>query len=177
MREYARRDKELAEELEEARQFNDWGLQERLQERRDRLEEHVRRLRGLGGKARSFSGTFDSARTSVTNAINQTLKSDAVRAVLPEAYRHLDRAISRGAFLSYDPETPVSWAFSEHVRNAPLKRANSTSDRKEERPPALPDVDPSRISHVHLPVLPDAQPCASGARAARGEGFGRMPRI
>ena len=112
IQEYERHIRELTEELEEAKEFNDWGRQEKLQYKLDALEEDVLKLRGLHGKSRTFSGTFDNARTSVTNAINRTLNSDAVQKQLPEAYRHLDKAISRGMFMLYDPEKPIDWAVS-----------------------------------------------------------------
>ncbi len=104
--------RELETELSEAMEFNDWGRQEKLQEKVDFAREHLLRLRGLDGQVRAFSGTFDSARTSVTNAINRALNSDAVKKRLPNAYRHLDKALSRGMFMSYDPETPVDWVIS-----------------------------------------------------------------
>jgi len=112
MKEYEQRIRELEEELDEAKEFNDWGRQEKLERKLEDLKQEVLRLRGLCGKTRTFSGTFDNARTSVTNAINRTLRSDAVKKRLPEAYRHLDKAISRGTFMSYDPEKPIAWALS-----------------------------------------------------------------
>lgn len=104
--------RELEAELSEAKEFNNWGEQEKLQEKVDAAREHLLKLRGLDGRVRTFSGTFDSARTSVTNAITRTLNSDAVKNRLPNAYHHLDKALSRGMFMSYDPETPVDWAIS-----------------------------------------------------------------
>ena len=112
IREYEGRLRDLGEELEEAKEFNDWGRQEKLQGKVDFMEGHLLKLRGLHGRTRTFSGTFDNARTSVTNAINRTLRSDAVKAKLPAAYRHLDKAISRGTFTSYDPEKPIDWVLS-----------------------------------------------------------------
>ena len=112
LRECEKHLRELEEEVEEAKEFRDWGRQEKLQGKVDSLKEHILKLRGLGGRDRTFSSTFDSARTSVTNAINRTLRSDAIQTNLPAAYRHLDKAISRGMFMSYDPEKPFDWVLS-----------------------------------------------------------------
>ena len=104
--------RELTAELDEAKEFNDWGRQEKLQAKADFLKEHLLKLRGLRGKTRTFSGSFDNARVSVANAIRRTLDREAIKENLPNAWRHLDRSISRGAFMSYDPETPIDWVLS-----------------------------------------------------------------
>jgi len=111
--------RELSMEIEQAKGFNDWGRQERLQGKFDRLAEHLLKLRGLGGRTRKFTGTVEKARTSVTNAINRMLASKAIKKNLPRAYRHLDNAISRGTFISYNPEEPIDWALSTE-KNAVL---------------------------------------------------------
>ena len=112
IRECQRRLGELTAELQEAKEFNDWGRQEKLQAKADFLKEHLLKLRGLRGKTRTFSGSFDNARVSVANAIRRTLDREAIKENLPNAWRHLDRSISRGAFMSYDPETPIDWVLS-----------------------------------------------------------------
>lgn len=122
IRQYEERLRELVEDLVEAKEFNDWARQEKLQGKVDFLNDHILKLRGLNGQTRTFSGTFGNARTSVTNAINRTLKSNAVKVKLPEAYRHLDKAISRGTFTSYDPEKPIDWVLS--MEKHPLLHAS-----------------------------------------------------
>ena len=112
IRECKQRLQELDEELQEAKEFNEWGKQEKLQEKVDSLEDHLLKLSGLRNKTRTFSDSFNNARTSVTNAINRTLRSNAVKPCLPEAYRHLDKAISRGTFMSYNPEKTIDWVLS-----------------------------------------------------------------
>jgi hypothetical protein len=107
-----RRLTELEEELAEAKEWNDVGRQEMLQQKVDDLREHLTGIRGLHGRTRTFSGGAENARTSATNAINRLINSQAIQTRLPEAYRHLDKAISRGNFMSYDPETPVDWVLS-----------------------------------------------------------------
>ena|GEM_PF-2489556 len=107
-----RRLAELDEELAEAKEWNDEGRQEMLQEKIDDLKGHLARIRGLHGRTRTFSSGAENARTSATNAINRLINSQAIQTRLPEAYHHLDKAISRGTFMSYDPETPVDWVLS-----------------------------------------------------------------
>jgi len=109
---YERHLADLASELEEAKDWNDLARQERLQAQIADLTERVARMRGLGGRARTFSDPAEQARVSVTKAVNRLLTSDAVAARLPEAARHLEKSISCGTFVCYDPETPVDWELS-----------------------------------------------------------------
>jgi len=103
---------ELEEELAEAKKWNDEGKQMALQPQFDSLREHLAKIRGLNGRTRTFAGSVESARTSVTNAISRLLKSPAIQTALPDAYHHLDKAIDRGTFLCYAPETPVEWELT-----------------------------------------------------------------
>ena len=138
IREYKRRLRELTNELEEVKEFNDWGKQETLQCRLDALKEYVLKLRGLHGKSRTFSGTFDNARTSVTNAINRTLTRDAIMKKLPEAYRPLDNSISRGRAPGRRGPRRASRVHLPEVRSERLERPGRRGDadgaKSKERP-------------------------------------------
>ena len=103
---------ELKEDLAGARKLNDLGRQDKLQDEVDLVAEHLQKLYGLRGRTRKLSSDAERARTSVTNAIRRMLTSDAVMKKLPAAHRHLDNSISRGIFMSYNPEKPIDWAIS-----------------------------------------------------------------
>ena len=111
---------ETEEELKEAKDWNDVGRQEKLQEEIGFLTEHRRKLLGLHGRTRTFSNSAENARTSVTNAVNRMLRSEAIQKKLPGAYRHLDKAISRGVFMSYGPDPPLDWVLSV-TKSQPLR--------------------------------------------------------
>ncbi|MGE0683635.1 MAG: AAA family ATPase [Candidatus Binatia bacterium] len=106
---YQRRLQELREELEEAKEFNDIGRVEKLEEEREFLLRELSRAVGLGGRRRKAGSAAERARLNVT----VTLKSTIAR--ITKHHRalghHLAQTIKTGAFCSYapSPALAVEW--------------------------------------------------------------------
>jgi len=99
MADYRSRAESLQTEIEQARQFNDTGRVQLLQDEIEALAEQITSATGLGGRRRSVGDSLDRARKAVSMAIVRTiaqiLKAD------PALGDHLDKHVTRGAFLSY----------------------------------------------------------------------------
>jgi len=108
MNAYRDRIRELHGDLDEAREFHDYGLQERLQMEMDALAEQVISASGLGGRCRERSDA-DRHRVSVTVAIHRAIRN--LEDTHPELARHLTTSVQTGRFLTYMPESPVEWSF------------------------------------------------------------------
>ncbi len=106
---YQQRLKELREELEEAREFNDLGRVEKLEEENEFLLQELSRAVGLGGQRRKAGSAAERARLNVT----VTLKSTITR--ITKHHRalgqHLTQTIKTGTFCSYapSPALAVQW--------------------------------------------------------------------
>ncbi len=106
---YQQRLKELREELEEAREFNDAGRVEKLEEENEFLLQELSRAVGLGGRRRKAGSAAERARLNVT----VTLKSTIAR--ITKYHRafgqHLTQTIKTGTFCSYapSPALAVQW--------------------------------------------------------------------
>ena len=107
--EYKRRLDDLQEELVEAREFNDVGRGERLQQEIDFLTHELARAIGLGGRDRRAGSPAERARVNVTRAIAQAVKR--IGAHHAPLGQHLTRALKTGTFCTYDPDprAPVAW--------------------------------------------------------------------
>ena len=106
---YRRRVNELAEELTEARAWNDSERAARIEEELDALTTELQRAFGLGGRERSLPSTTERARVSVTKAIRSALR--AISRECPLLGEHLVVSIHTGRLCSYAPpgEAPPDW--------------------------------------------------------------------
>jgi len=106
---YQHRLKELREELEEAREFNDPGRVEKLEEESEFLLQELSRAVGLGGRRRKAGSAAERARLNVT----VTLKSTIARITKHHCAlgHHLTQTIKTGTFCSYapSPALAVQW--------------------------------------------------------------------
>ncbi len=91
---YARRARELAESLAEARAAGNVGLVERIELEMDALSSEVERATGLGGRGRNFSGPAERARTAVRKAIKRAI--DTIGMVEPDIAGVLRSRVSTG---------------------------------------------------------------------------------
>ncbi len=107
MAQYRARIGDLRSELEEATDNADIGRAERAREELDALIEQLSSASGLGGRVRRTTGTAARARSTVTKRVRGTIKK--LLKSHPELGRHLDSAISTGAYCKYHPEQPVAW--------------------------------------------------------------------
>jgi hypothetical protein len=106
---YRSRLRDIDEELDEARSWNDQARAERIEAEREALLRELAGATGLGGRARSLGGTAERARVAVRKAIAAAL--DRVDAEDPATARLLRRTMHTGSVCRYeqDPDTPVDW--------------------------------------------------------------------
>ena len=110
-RAYRRRLEQLAEELQEARDWGDPERVARLEEETDALTQELVRAVGLGGRDRTFSSPAERARVNVTKAIRTAIR--LVEAHCPPLASHLEASIQTGRFCSYATPgaPPPSWSL------------------------------------------------------------------
>ena len=101
-RSYALRLKELSEELEEAKLFNDLGRISKHEEERAMLVHELTRSVGISGRDRQGISVAERARVSVTHAIKFVICR--IRKEQPELGRLLSAAIRTGVYCSFDTE-------------------------------------------------------------------------
>lgn len=99
MREYKARAESLQSEIAEAREFNDTGRVEQLQDEMESLAGQITSATGLGGRRRSVGDTLESARKSVSMAIARAITQ--IRKTDPGLGDHLNKHVASGAFLAY----------------------------------------------------------------------------
>jgi hypothetical protein len=106
---YRNRLREIDEELDEAKSWNDPARAERIETEREALLRELAGATGLGGRARSMGGTAERARVAVRKAIAAAL--DRIGAQDPATARLLRRAVHTGSVCRYeqDADTPVDW--------------------------------------------------------------------
>lgn len=98
---------ELREELAEAEKNQDRGRQQAAQAKIDKLAAHVSKSTGLGGKQRRIGDDTDRSRKAISNAISRALTE--IGKSNNDLWRHLANSLSTGQFVSYSPESPISW--------------------------------------------------------------------
>jgi tetratricopeptide (TPR) repeat protein len=107
--EYRQRLRDLGEDLEEARSWNDPERATKIQEEIDGLTDELAHALGLFGRDRPLSSPAERARISVTKAIRAVVR--LIGANCPELGRHLEASIRTGRFCSYAPPgaSPPRW--------------------------------------------------------------------
>ncbi len=106
---YRRRLRELDDDLEEARAWNDPERSAKIQEEIEALGDELGRALGLGGRDRSLPSDAERARINVTKAIRAAVR--AIGEECPALGRHLDASIRTGRFCVYAPpgQVPPQW--------------------------------------------------------------------
>ena len=106
---YRSRLREIDEELEEAKSWNDPARAERIETEREALLCELAGATGLGGRARRMGGTAERARVAVRKTIAAAL--DRIAAEDPATARLLRRAVHTGSVCRYEQgvDTPVDW--------------------------------------------------------------------
>jgi hypothetical protein len=98
-------------DIEEASRGGNEAEKAELVRKQESINAEVRRLSGLGGKAR-HRNPDDSARVSVTKSINLIIQKCREEYNLPRFSRHLDDAIETGSKCAYRPSNPApEWQF------------------------------------------------------------------
>jgi eukaryotic-like serine/threonine-protein kinase len=106
---YKQRVRDLQEELEEAKEFNDIGRVEKLEDEIEFLTQELAGAVGLGGRNRKAASASERARVNVTRAIKAVIKKTGEQSESLGLY--FATTIKTGNFCSYlpDPRFPVSW--------------------------------------------------------------------
>lgn len=104
---YKKRLDDLAEELKEAREFNDFERAGRLEEEIETLKKELATAYGLGGRARKLADPVEKARKTISKAIGRAL--DHIKKNDENLWQHLQNALSLGLFPAYKPHPSVSW--------------------------------------------------------------------
>jgi class 3 adenylate cyclase len=106
---YRKRLAELADELEEARSWNDPERVARLEEEIDAITAELEGALGLGGRNRDMPSPAERARVSVTKAVKVAIR--VVSAECPLLGEHLANSLRTGRFCSYAPpgHEPPTW--------------------------------------------------------------------
>jgi tetratricopeptide (TPR) repeat protein len=106
-RSYRERVRELREELEEARRFNDLGRVMKLEEELQFLTRELAKAVGLFGRDRATGSTSERTRVRVTNAIKT-----AIAGIVPyhaPLASHFNQSIKTGYYCAYRPEIRLNW--------------------------------------------------------------------
>lgn len=103
---YEERYRALAEELDDAKQKNDLGQIEKLENEMEQLAEEVANATGLGGRTRELSD-IEKVRKSVSGAVSRDLAR--ISKEHESLGRHLTTAISSGRIFRYAPELETDW--------------------------------------------------------------------
>jgi tetratricopeptide (TPR) repeat protein len=106
---YRRRLAEVDDDIDEATRMNDIGRVELAQHDREYLIAELAGAVGLGGRPRSFGGTSERARTSVTRSLRYGLGRLAQHQ--PVLAAHLAQCVHTGTYCVYtpDPLSPLDW--------------------------------------------------------------------
>jgi len=106
---YKRRTAELREQLEEARERNQFELVDQLEDEIEAIGRELSRAVGLGGRDRRAASASERARINVTRAIKVALERIAEHN--PALATLLTSSIRTGTFCSYTPDSrlPASW--------------------------------------------------------------------
>ncbi len=106
---YRQRLESLREELEDAREMNDAGRAERIEQEIEFITQELSSAYGLGGRARKVASSAERARKAVSSRVTDSLSR--IRRENPDLAAHFQNAIHLGLFCSYEPEKPVRWSF------------------------------------------------------------------
>jgi predicted ATPase len=106
---YKRRLADLQAELAEARDFNDLGRVEKLQQEMTLLSKELAAGLGLSQQYRRAASSAEQVRVNVTRAIKRVIQKIATHH--QALGLHLRRTVNTGLFCSYtpDPRLPISW--------------------------------------------------------------------
>jgi hypothetical protein len=98
---YAKRLRDLNEELSEAEGWNDTGRRERLESEIAHLEQEIARATGLGGRERRAGSAVERARINVRRRLS--LVMERIQGTAPALGKHFEASVRTGAYCSYDP--------------------------------------------------------------------------
>jgi len=109
LRNYQARCEELEEQIQEAKEFNNWAAQEKAETERDKLLEHMRRDTGFHGKIRKQEGDRDKVRKAFLAAMRRVLKD--IAQFDPAFAEHINATLRCGWNPRYAPPADVLWSI------------------------------------------------------------------
>jgi hypothetical protein len=118
-KEYKGRLNDLAKELKEAREFNDFERVGRLEEEMEALTKELTAAYGLGGRTRKLADRAEKARKTISKAIGRAFEQ--IKANDENLWRHLQNALSLGLFPAYKPHPPVTWIIGSTLPDKNLQ--------------------------------------------------------
>ncbi len=103
---------ELKEEVEDAERCHDLGRKDKAQDELGKLQEHLLKITGMGGKSRKFNTDAEKARVAVRKNVSGLIQAEAMDKI-PQARKHFENAITYGKFIRYSPEQEINWNIEE----------------------------------------------------------------
>lgn len=97
----------IIQQIAEARENRDIDTADELEKKKADLEKYLSSGGGLLNNPRRFTDTKEKERKRVYKAINDALK--AIEKANKDLYNHLNKAITRGVEISYNPSEPTLW--------------------------------------------------------------------
>jgi hypothetical protein len=104
---YRERARDLREELEQARQFNDLGRVAKVEEELQFLTRELARAINLFGRDRAHGSSAERARLRVTNAIKYAITR--ITTEHEPLALHLNKTIKTGFYCVYRPDVRLDW--------------------------------------------------------------------
>lgn len=98
---------DLMEELEEAKQNNNWYREEELRKELEQYQEYLGTSTNQNGRPRKSPSTAERARKAVTMAVARSL--DAIQKHHDSLGRHLKLSIRNRSYLVYNPDQLIDW--------------------------------------------------------------------
>jgi hypothetical protein len=98
-------------ELKDASDKGDSLLKKELKEEKLALEKQLLQALGMRGKLKKNPDETKRQANAVSEAISRSFKT--IDKIHPTFWRHLFNAINRGEYLSYTPETDISWITTQ----------------------------------------------------------------
>jgi hypothetical protein len=105
--EYRRELQELGEELEEARDFNDLGRAEALENQIEAIRKELTSAVGPKGRIRKGVDPNERARKTLSKAVGRALVQ--IQKYDLDLWRHLQKALDLGLTSSYNPHPLMNW--------------------------------------------------------------------
>lgn len=99
---YAKRLRDLSEEMSEAEEWNDAGRRESLANEIAQLEQELARATGLGGRERRVGSAVERARVNVRRRLSLVMQR--IEGTAPALGKHLGDSVRTGTYCTYDPD-------------------------------------------------------------------------
>jgi hypothetical protein len=99
---YAKRLRDLSEEMAEAEEWNDTGRRERLANEIAQLEQELARSTGLGGRERRVGSAVERARVNVRRRLSLVMQR--IEETAPALGKHIASSVRTGTYCVYDPD-------------------------------------------------------------------------